>query len=42
MAGYKDTKLAVKVARMKKGGPIKLVAHLVVIGIATKASISFI
>mmetsp|Transcript_12377 Transcript_12377/g.18000 ORF Transcript_12377/g.18000 Transcript_12377/m.18000 type:complete len:104 (+) Transcript_12377:319-630(+) len=42
MAGYKDTKLNVKVARLKKGGPIQFLSHLVVLGIATKTCISLL
>ena len=42
MAGYADNKLDVKVARLKKGGPISMLAFLVSLGCATKFSISLI
>ena len=38
MAGYADSSLDVETARYKKGGPIKFVAGLVVLGAAAIAS----
>ena len=38
MAGYSDNSLDVKTARLKKGGPIKFLAGLVVLGAAAVAS----
>lgn len=42
MAGYSDTKLDVKLARMKKGGPMNMLALLTALVCATKYSISLI
>ena len=42
MAGYSDNKLDVKNARMKKGGPISVLAFLASLVCATKFSISLI
>ena len=42
MAGYSDNKLDVKTARMKKGGPINLLAIVASLVCATKFSFSLI
>jgi glutathione S-transferase len=42
MLGYSDTKLDVKTARLKKGGPILMVALLVNLACAVKFTISVI
>lgn len=42
MAGYSDTKLDVKLARLKKGGPMNMLALLTALVCATKYSISLI
>jgi len=42
MAGYSDTKLDVKFARLQKGGPINMLALLTALVCATKYSISLI
>lgn len=42
MVGYSDTKLDVKTARLKKGGPIHLLANLVVLGCSVSTAISLL
>ena len=42
MVGYSDTKLDVKTARLKKGGPLSFMSHLIAMGCAGKCAISLV
>ncbi len=42
MQGYKDTKLDVKTARLKKGGPLSFLSVIISMGCAVSSTISLI